>query len=180
MDLFEAIKNRRSIRSFTNVSVPDKDIEKILNAAIMAPSAGNRQPWNFIVIKDDATKKALAVAALSQNFIIESPVVIAVCANIRNQERYGQRGMELYRLQDTAAAIQNMLLSIHALGYGAVWVGAFSERKVCEILSIPDNIKIVALIPIGKPSRTTEASEILTPPRLPLEEIVYHDKFGNK
>jgi len=122
LDLFEAIKTRRSIRAFTREEISDREIEKILDAARWAPSAGNIQPWIFVVVKDPGTKRRLSEAALSQFFIEEAPVVIVVCADQERSRRgYGSRGANLYCIQDTAAATQNILLAAHALGLGACW-----------------------------------------------------------
>lgn len=173
MDVFNAIKGRRSIRSFKRKDVPDNDLRKILEAGIWAPSAGNLQSWEFIIVKRDDVKRELARAAYGQHFIAEAPVVIVVCANIeRSAAYYGERGRTLYTLQDTAAAIQNILLAAYALGYGTCWIGAFSEEAVKEILEIPYNIRPVAIIPLGIP-----ATKPRPPPRMPLEKVVHHEKY---
>ncbi len=109
MDLFEAIKSRRSVRSFTREDVSEETVEKLIDAARWAPSAGNLQPWEFIVVRKPEIKRKLSIAALDQTFIEEAPVVIVVCANqLRSGRGYGARGVNLYCLQDTAAATQNM------------------------------------------------------------------------
>lgn len=173
MELLEAIKGRRSIRRFTGEEIPDEDLKTILNAAIRAPSAGNLQPWEFIIVKNEETKKKLARAALGQTWMTKAYVIIVVCANIpRTARYYGERGRTLYCIQDTAAAIQNMLLTVHALGYGACWVGAFSEDEVKEILEIPEYVRPVALIPIGKPKENPPPR-----PRMPLEKVVHYEKY---
>mgnify|MGYP000082393865 CR=1 FL=1 len=173
MELLEAIKSRRSIRRFTGEEIPDEDLKTILNAAIRAPSAGNLQPWEFIVVKNKETKKKLARAALGQTWMIKAHVIVVVCANIpRTARYYGERGKILYCIQDTAAAIQNMLLTVHALGYGACWVGAFSEREVKEILEIPEHVRPVALVPIGKPKENPPPR-----PRIPLEKVLHFEKY---
>ncbi|MHA1616231.1 MAG: nitroreductase family protein [Candidatus Njordarchaeales archaeon] len=176
MDVFECIKTRRSIRKFLPDPVKEEDLNKILDAARWAPSAGNLQPWEFIVVRDPERKEAIARAALNQRFIAEAPVVIVVCANIpRTASRYGERGETLYCIQDTAAATQNMLLAAHALGYGTCWVGAFREEEVKRILNIPPDVRPVAIIPLGKPAEQP-------PPRgrYPLEEVVHYEEYGRK
>jgi len=174
MDFFEVIKKRRSIRSFQrDQPVSESDLKKILETAITAPSAGNRQSWDFIIITKEETKKELVRAALGQDFIARAPVVIVVCANIgRSAAVYGRRGRDLYCIQDTAAAIQNMLLTITALGYGACWVGAFQEAAVSSILNIPEGVRPVAIIPIGVPKRSPKP-----PPRLPLSELIHYEHY---
>lgn len=174
MDVFEAIKGRRSIRRFAPGDVKDEDLMKILEAAIWAPSAGNLQPWEFVVVRNAETKEALARAALNQWFVAEAPVVVVVCANIpRSASYYGERGEKLYCIQDTAAAIQNMLLAIHALGYGACWIGAFREEAVRKILELPLHLRPVAIIPIGVPGEKPTP-----PPRRPLKKVVHFEKYG--
>ena len=173
MDLFEAIKTRRSIRAFTREEISDREIEKILDAARWAPSAGNIQPWIFVVVKDPGTKRRLSEAALNQFFIEEAPVVIVVCADQERSRRgYGSRGANLYCIQDTAAATQNILLAAHALGLGACWVGAFNEEEVRLILKIPRGIRPVAIVPIGHP-----AEKPGTIFKRPLSEVIRRKTF---
>jgi nitroreductase len=132
--------------------VPPETIERLLGAAIAAPSAGNCQPWHFIVVRDPETKRGLAEAAYGQRFVAQAPVVILVCADPgRSASRYGRRGSELYCLQDTAAATENILLGVTALGLGACWVGAFDERAAATVLELPSHLRPVAMIPIGHP-----------------------------
>ena len=173
MDVFEAIKGRRSIRAFKPTPVNDKDLKKILEAGISAPSAGNCQPWEFVVVRDEKIKEDLVRAAWGQSFIAEAPVVIVVCANIpRTAGRYGERGEELYSIQDTAAATQNIHLAAYALGYGTCWVGAFDEKDAAKAIHVPPNIRPLAIIPVGKP-----AEKPSPPPRIPLSKIVHEDRF---
>ncbi len=168
MDLVEAIKNRRSIRSFKGDVVSEEDIYKLLEAASYAPTAGNVQPWIFIVVKNIKTKKNLAVSALNQLWMTEAPVVIVVCANLARAKRfYGERGRDLYSIQDTAAAAQNILLTAVSLGLGGCWVGAFSEARVAKILDLSLELRPLALIPVGYPNEEPQLSS-----RFKLEEAV--------
>jgi len=174
MDFFEVVAKRHSIRRFDKTQeIPEGDLNQILEMAIKAPSAGNRQSWDFIIVKNQEIKKQLVRAALGQSFIAQAPVVVVVCAN---QERsamvYGKRGSELYCIQDTAAAIQIMLLAITALGYGACWVGAFNESAVKEIMKIPDGSRPIAIIPIGVPVKIP-----LSTPRISLEELIHRENW---
>jgi len=151
--IFELIQSRRSIRAFHPDEISDETIAKILTAGIWAPTGGNVQPWHFYLVRSQLGREQLADAALNQNFISQAPVVIVVCADIDRARRgYKQRGVNLYCLQDTAAAIQNMLLAVHALKLGACWVGAFSEEKVTALLALPPVHRPVALVPIGRPA----------------------------
>jgi len=168
MDIFELIKARRSIRKFDpDKPVDDKTVKKILEAGIWAPSSGNTQCWRFHVVRDENLKKRLAVDAGHQPFINDAPVVIVVCADLDHLERsYGERGRYTYALQDTAAAIQNMMLAITALGLGCCWVGAFKEEEAAKILGLPKSLRPVAMLPIGVPAEKPK-----TPPRREISEV---------
>jgi nitroreductase len=173
MDVFEAIKGRRSIRGFKPEPVKDDDLQKILDAGRLAPSAGNCQPSELVVVKDPPLKRRLSSAALEQIFIAEAPVVIVVCANIpRTSRRYGRRGQELYCIQDTAAATQNILLTAYSLGYGTCWVGAFDEGAVADVIQVPSGVRPVAIIPLGRPAENPSL-----PQRRPLKDIVHMNWF---
>ncbi len=173
MNLMELMYNRRSIRRFKPDIIPDEIIYEFIRAAVSAPSAGNVQPWEFIVVKDRESKISLAKAAYSQMFIAEAPIVIVVCANLFEASRaYGDRGVNLYCIQDTAAAIENMILYAYSKGIGSCWVGAFSERTVSKILSLPDFIRPVAIIPLGYPAETPEK-----PSRKPLSSVIHFNSF---
>ena len=150
MELSEVIENRRSTRKFDiNKDVTDTQIKQILNAAILAPSSGNTQCWHFVVVKDEMLKEKLSKEAGHQSFIAEAPIVIVVCADLNCSERFGERGVETYCLQDTAAAIQNMLLTITAIGLATCWVGSFDEAEASIILELKAGMRPVAILPIG-------------------------------
>lgn len=176
MYTFDAILTRRSAREFEKKPIDDKLIGVILYAATHASSAGNTQEWEFVVVKEEDQKKKLARAALGQEFIAKAPVVIVVCANLaRISLKYGKRGENLYAIQDTSFAIQNMMLAAHALGLGSCFVGAFEEDIAMEILELPDNIRPVAMIPVGYPAEKPEK-----PARIPFENISYSERYGKK
>ncbi len=151
-DLFEVIKERRSERHFKSDPVPDEMIRRIMECGLKAPSAGNMQPWQFIIVKRPELKANLSKAAFGQKFVQDAPVVIVVLADPgRSAGRYGNRGSDLYCIQDTAAAVQNMLLAVVAFGLGACWVGAFDEADAGRALDLPGHLRPVAMIPIGYP-----------------------------
>jgi nitroreductase len=139
MDVFEAMEKRHSVRAFDpSREVSEELVERLLACACLAPSAGNVQPWRFVVVRDPGLKGKLAAAALGQGFVARAPVVIVVCADLEaHASSYGRRGVELYSIQDTAAAVQNMLLAATALGLGTCWVGAFREEEVSGVLGLP-------------------------------------------
>jgi nitroreductase len=176
LDVFEAIKTRRSIRAFTDQQVADEEVEKLIEAASWAPSAGNIQPWEFIIVRDPKIKHGLCEAALNQVFIEEATVVIVVCADpVRSSKGYGSRGTNLYCLQDTAAATQNILLAAHATGLAACWVGAFNEEAAKRVLDISGELRPIAIIPVGHPAESPR--ERL---RRPLGSITHHEVFCPK
>lgn len=173
MDVLEVIKGRRSIRAFKKQDVSKETIEKLIETATWAPSAGNIQPWEFIIVRNPEVKRRLAEAALSQAFIEEAPVVIVVCANEnRSSQGYGMRGKTLYCIQDTAAATQNILLTAHSFGLGTCWVGAFREEEAKEVLKTPQGIRPVAIIPIGYPAETPTPRS-----KRPIKDIIHYETY---
>ncbi len=168
-DVIEAILERRSIRRFKPDPVPHATVGRLVDAARWAPSAGNIQPWRFYVIYNESKKKELASAALGQRFVSEAPVVIVVCVQPEmSASRYRDRGRNLYAIQDSAAAVQNILIAAHGYGLGTCWVGAFDDQQVMEVLDMPRGMVPVAIIPVGYP-----AEECRPPARRPVEDIVH-------
>ena len=214
MDLFDAIQERKSIRRYKQVPVPDEDIRKILDAGRWAPSANNIQPWSFIVIKDneilgsmadavrdmidrmvpyaESEKQAQRLAAYKGNyytFFENAPVVIAVCMEAydagtdRLLSKMGYSSDDIKRLrplpglQSVAAAIQNMLLAIHALGYGSCWMtGPLVAQEAFEkLLGFGKERSLAALLPMGVPDENPPSR-----PRKPVEEMMRIVKEGKK
>jgi len=167
MSILDIIKNRRSIRDFKDQEIPYEAIGALIEAIRWAPSSGNMQSRKFYFVFDQNAKKKLAKAALNQHFIAEAPLVVVACLDRRIAVRYGDRGVNLYSIQDVAASVMNMMLAAHELGLGSVWVGAFNEFEVFEHLNLPDNLRPIAIIPVGYPSKTPRPT-----PRVPTEEIV--------
>lgn len=153
MDVFEAILGRRSIRRFRDEPLEEGQLEKLLDAARWAPSAGNVQPWRFTVVTNDDVKKQLAADSYGQMFVAEAPVVVGVLAvPEESARRYGDRGRRLYSIQDTAAAVQNISLAAYGMGLGTCWVGAFDDDAVAKTLECRPGEVPVALIPVGWPA----------------------------
>ena len=159
MDLWQAIEERYSVRAFDpDVEVSPEVVERLLQAAIRAPSAGNRQPWHFYIVRDPDVRKGLAAAAYGQDFVAQAPVAVVVCADAeQSAARYGSRGRELYCLQDTAAATEHILLAAVASGLGSCWVGAFDEQAAAQVLELPSHHRAVAILPLGKPAGSRSA-----------------------
>jgi nitroreductase len=150
MDVFEAIRTRRSIRKYRSEPMPDEKLELILEAARLAPSAANRQPWRFIVVQNPARKKALAEVANNQAFLKDAAVIVVAMSNPDVSKRWHEK--------DTMIAIEHMVLAATALGYGTCWIGAFDEDSLKRLLKIPEKMKVVALLPIGMPAETPAPS----------------------
>ncbi|MBN1644932.1 nitroreductase family protein [Candidatus Woesearchaeota archaeon] len=176
MDAVECLKTRRSVRRFKDMPVPFELLGNILESARLAPSAGNIQEWNFIVVTDYKTRENISMAACMQTWMNDAPVHIVVCSNPGKSERfYGDKGEKLYCIQNSAAAIENILLAAHAQGLGACWVGACDEDKVRRIIGAPGNIRVLGIVPIGY-----SAEEPAMPDKYPLTDVVFIDKWGNR
>jgi nitroreductase len=153
MDIFQAVKQRRSIRDFQKKDIPDQLLRKLGEALIWAPSAGNLQARKFYFVRNNVVKTDLAAAALNQNFIAEAPLVIVGCADSRISFKYGERGVSLYSIQDVACSIMGMMLVAYENGLGSTWVGAFNEEAVSRLLKLPHHLRPVSIVPVGYPSK---------------------------
>jgi nitroreductase len=192
MELFEAIKNRRSIRRYKPDPVDDKKIAAVLEAGRWAPSWSNTQCWRFIVVRDPQVKSRLAETLLkfklpdkeidnpAINMIKTAPVVIVVCAKLGTSGTAPGVGSGDYFTEkgdwymfDTALAVQNMLLAAHALGLGTVVIGTFDAAKAEKALNVPEGYRVVTFFPVGVPDHEGKA-----PPRKELSEITFKDRWG--
>jgi nitroreductase len=172
MECLEAIEGRRSIRKFKDSSIGKEVIKVLLKAAQMAPSAGNLQARDFIVVSEKRIKEQLTKAALDQSFVEQAPIVIVVVANIeRSSLKYGSQG-ELYAIQDATASLMNLLLAAYSKGLATCWVGAFEENAVRILLGLPHKIKPIAIIPIGYSDEKPNA-----PPRMELDRVVHWETW---
>jgi len=149
MDVKDTVRQRHSVRSFLDKKPPLDIIHEMIKYANLAPSAGNLQAREFIIVDDDDVKRSLSEAALDQEFIYEAPWNIVVCAHLDRIASYGRRGTELYCLQDVAAAVEHILLLAVDYGLSSCWVGAFDEGMVSKTLNLPSYVRPVAIIPIG-------------------------------
>ncbi len=169
MDISQVIKQRRSIRSYREIELEDSKLNRVLEAARLAPSANNRQEWKFIAVKDKLLREKLAEAASRQYFIAQAPVVIAACAT--ESQSVMRCGQPRYTV-DISIAVSFMLLQAAELGLGTCWIGAFDEARVKEILKVPDGIRVVAITPLGYP-----AEEPGPRPRKDFDQIVCFDVY---
>jgi nitroreductase len=170
MDVYEAIRTRKSVRSFLEKEIPEEVISRLLEAARAAPSASNRQEWRFVVVRDSATREKLVRAANRQRFVGQAPVVLACCA--QTDGHVMPCGHLSYPI-DVAIAIDHITLCAAAEGLGTCWIGAFDEGEVREILGIPAHIRVVALLPVGYPRDPRPVAKS----RLPLEEIAKYERW---
>lgn len=171
MDVLKAIRSRQSIRVYDSREVEEDKLLRVLDAGRLSPSAGNRQERRFIVIRDANTRKLLCEAASNQKFVAEAPVVIAACS-VENE--YVMACGQLAYSIDTAIAVDHMTLQAVEEGLGTCWIGAFDEKKVKEILHIPDDIRVVSLLPLGYPSAIPQPRG-----RISLDEVVMWEKWSN-
>lgn len=171
MQVMEAIRKRRSVRSYQPTEVEQEKLDLILEAARLAPSASNRQEWRFVIVKDKTTRQKLMSAAKGQSFVGEAPVVIACCAETNNHIM--SCGQLCYPI-DLAIAIEHMVLEATEEGLGTCWIGAFYEDEAKKILNIPEEIRVVELLTLGYPAEELKVKKN----RLSLEEIVMYDKWS--
>lgn len=174
MDVFEAIKGRRSVRKYKLEPFPNDLVKKILKAAVLAPSGSNIQPWKFVVIKD---KKVLdMVRKISPGYFGDAPLAILVCSDKERAYKLGgELGRDYLSVADCALAVQNMLLAAYASGLGTCIVKSFSSTAIKYILEIPEGIEPELLVIAGYPDQSPKP-----PSRRPLEEITYLNKYGEK
>jgi len=165
MEVFEAIKKRRSIRRFRLETIPDETLMSILEAGRLAPSAGNRQPWRFIVVKDAERKRVLAETTNNYLFIADASVVVVALGDPNASPRWFR--------QDPMIAIEHIVLAATSLGYGTCWIGGFDEEEVKRVLGVPERLAVIAMLPIGVPDESPPPR-----PRKAIGEIVYLEEYG--
>jgi nitroreductase len=172
MEVFDVIQKRHSVRSYLSDDVPGGKLEKILEAARLAPSAGNIQPWHFIVVTDQQKRKKLAKGRYAK-FLVESPIVIVGCGDSKASPNW--------YVVDTTIAMQNMVLTATSEGLGTCWIGSFNENQVRKLLSIPEKFRVIALLALGYRRETVDlAGKVLHffRRKKKLEKIVSLEKFG--
>ena len=170
MNVYEAIEKRRSVRAYEDRPVEQEKLDRILEAARLAPSASNRQEWRFVIARDAATRQRLMKAAGGQAFVGQAPVVIACCAETDGHVM--RCGQPCYPI-DVAIAIDHISLAAVEEGLGTCWIGAFSEPQAKEVLGIPEHIRVVELLTLGYPATQPGARS-----RKAIEEIVCYDKWS--
>jgi len=169
MEVVEAIKSRRSVREFTDEVVNDKALEEIMDAGRWAPSGLNNQAWRFIVVRDASTKEKLSELTHYGSIIKNAQVLIAVFLDRNGMYDHTKDA------QSIGACVQNMLLAVHSMGLGAVWLGEILKKKegVNSVLGAPDPFELMAVVAIGHPVRQKRVSE-----RKDLHSLVFRERFG--
>ncbi len=157
-DFFETVRHRHSIRRYQSGRAVERErLHAILETACAAPSAGDLQAYHIVVVEEQTTRDALSQAAHQQSFIAEAPVCLAFCADpARSAEQYGERGANLYALQDATIAAAYAQLAVVAAGMGSTWIGYFDEAAICRILELRDGLTPVALLSVGYPFELPE------------------------
>ena len=168
MDVYEAIKVRRSIRAYQAKPVPEDVLNRVLEAARLAPSARNRQEWRFIVVREEKTRRALAEAANGQDFLAQAPACLAFCATKLHVMGCGVDA----GIVDTSIPLAYVTLAAAAEGLGTCWLGAFDQDAVREVLGVPDGALVVGLTPLGYPAEKPAAR-----PRKPAGEVISFERW---
>ena len=164
MSLFDVILSRRSIRRYENKEIPQDTLDKIVEAGRQSPSAVNKQPYRFVIVTDSEIKKELK--GLFSRFLENAPIVIIGCANTK------ARLTGKWATVDTTIALENMVLAAWSLGIGSCWIGSFNEQKIKELLKIPEDWKIVALVTFGYPAETPKPRK-----KKPTNELFSFNQF---
>ncbi|WP_148701687.1 nitroreductase family protein [Candidatus Nitrososphaera evergladensis] len=173
MEFDEVVRKRKMIRKYQVRSIPDSIINKIIENAHRAPSAGHTQVQEFIIVRDAETKKKLKRVSVNQEQVEEAPLLIVVCANTsRSIGRYRQRGKEFYSVMDGAFASILILLTAVNEGIGAGFVGAFEDDKVSEILGLPEYVRPIGIIALGFPDEEPKKLE-----RIAKERLIHHERW---
>lgn len=173
MDILDTIRKRKSVRSYAQTPIPEEVLVKILEAARLAPSAGNLQPWHFIIVRDEDKRARIAKGCRYGRFLAESPVVIVACGDKKTSPRW-------YAV-DTAVALEHLVLATTAIELGTCWVGGFNQEEIREMLKLPEKFEVVALMALGYPRRKLDLlAKILhmIRPKKKLKDIVSLETYG--
>jgi nitroreductase len=174
MSILNVIKERRSVRRYKADPIPEDVLHRVLEAARFSPSGKNLQPWKFILVQDESLKQRLVAASVGQKFIAEAPVVVVACGF--PERCYSRMGnyMKSWAV-DVAIAFEHLMLQAQEEGLGTCWIGAFEEEGVKSILNVPEEVKVLALTPLGYPDEKPVSRG-----RKSLEEIVSYNSYQNQ
>lgn len=173
MDIYDVIRTRRSVRKYRSDPIPQEVLERVLDAARIAPSGSNRQPARFIVVTSADIKQKLVPMCHDQAFIATAPVLICAVGRDIKYNR-GEWMGDYAMIVDVAIAVDHLTLAARAEGLGTCWIGSFNNAAVKEFLKLPEDVNVVALTPLGYP----EGDPFTEPEgRIPLEEFVMWDRW---
>lgn len=176
MDFSIVIQTRRSVRSYAAKPIPAEVLGRVLDAARLAPSACNFQPWRFIVVQDAAARRQLVSLAHCADFVAAAPAII-VCCGKRYAQEYNWMGDGLY-LVDLGIAIEHLALAARNEGLGTCWIGSFRDAPLKPFLNLPADHDVIMLLPLGYPTSPDQFTAATD--RLPLSQIVSHERFGGR
>ncbi len=171
MKVLDVIQKRRSVRKYKEDPIPEKALGRVLEAARLAPSGKNFQPWKFIIVKDKALKEKLAQASAGQFFMAEAPIIIVGCGFPDNCYARMGRYMKSWSV-DVTIALEHLILQAQEEGLGTCWIGSFEEEGVKAILNVPEEVKVLALTPLGYPDEIPRFRG-----RKSLDEIISYDRY---
>ena len=174
MDTYDCIKKTLQVKTYLDKDVKHRDVAKILDAAHLAPSSGNIQNWRFIVIRNPETKEKIARACLDQLWMQEAPVVIVICSDNSNIKSLYQKKWKKYSRENCAAAAQNLILQATEQGLSSSWIRTFNQLRLKNILKIPDDVSVEAVITIGY------SNEKPIEKRHKLEELTFFETYNNR
>lgn len=177
MDVFDAIRTRRSVRSYSPRPIPPEVLERMRQALRCAPSACNFQPWHFIFVTDAELRQKVAEAANSQLWMAQAPLIVAACGfPDQAYKRVGGYGNSVEI--DIAIALDHLTLAAVAEGLGTCWIAAFSEKKVKRLLEVPDPVRVVAMTPLGYPASADLNHPLDESRRKPAADIFSSDRYS--
>ena len=177
MNVLDAIRKRRSVRSYSPQSIPDQALERMRQALRSAPSACNLQPWQFIFVTDAQLRQAVARAAHGQAWMADAPVTVVACG-LPGQAYKHMGGYGNSVDVDVAIAVDHLTLAAVEEGLGTCWIGAFDEKAVKKLLDVPADVKVIAMTPLGYPSSPGLNHPLEENRRKPPEEIFSLDRYG--
>ncbi|HNS31941.1 MAG TPA: nitroreductase family protein [bacterium] len=178
MEFYEVVKTRRSIRDYKPDGIPEDVLTRVLEAGRSAPSAGSPYQVSLVVIKDPMSKKKMVPLCKGQSFVAEAPVLLVICAKNVKENRGDYMG-EYAMLIDGAIVADHIILAARAEGLATCWIGSFNNAGIKEFLSLPPDVNVVALTPMGYPAST----ELFCPPenKRTFQEMVFYEKwYGNR
>jgi len=177
MEFFDVIKKRYSIRNYKKCKIPTNHMKKIIEAARLAPSGGNMQPWNLVIVSDPKILKAIQDIIPQRHIVNNISIIVAAVCNPRVAGTVNFGKIKTWDEVDAAIALTHITLAATSLGYGSCWLGCYEMPQVKNILRIPDDKVLLALLAVGKPA---PASSSRGPSKKPIKELFSNNFYGNQ